>query len=105
MSIRAYLVKKIKIENKEDEIILKRILENKPTFNLNTNKKILKLFQDTNGDNTNDDLIGELIIDQISWSKIINNLPLEEYTNNELKIIKKISHDLKNEKIRYYECF
>ncbi len=105
MSVRAYLVKKIKIENKDNEIIIKRILENKPTFNLNKNKRILKIFQDTHGDNTNEDLIGELIIDQISWSKIIKNLSLDEYTNNEIKIIKKISNDLKNQDIRYYECF
>ena len=105
MGVRAYLVKKVKIENKDNEIIIKRILENKPTFNLNKHEKILKLIQDINGDNTNEDLIGELIIDQISWSKIINKIHLEEYTKNELKIIKKISNDLKNEKIRYYECF
>lgn len=105
MTVKAYLLKKINVKNNKDEIVIERILENEPTFNLNTNKKILELIQKINGDNTNEDLTGELVIDKYTWKKILNNLLKENFTPIELKIIEKITNDLKDREIIYYECF
>lgn len=105
MTVKAYLVKKITSKIEDDEMIIEKKLEKTPTFNLNKHENILKIFQENNGDNTNDDLNGELVIDKDTWQKILNGILTEEYTLDELNIIKKITNDLKNKKIIYYECF
>lgn len=105
MAVKAYLLKKINVKNNDDEIIIERILENKPTFTLNNNERILKLFQESKGDNINEDLTGELTIDRKSWIILLNNILIEEFTPKERNIIKKITKDLKNNGIVFYECF
>ena len=66
--------------------------------------KILKLFLDYGGDNTNDDLNGELTIDKETWPDILNELDYENLTSDELKIVQKITADLDNDEIVFYEC-
>ena len=105
MTVNAYLIKEINTKIKDDNIIIEKILEKTPTFNLNHNQKILELFQEYGCDNTNDDLNGELVIDKYSWEKILNNILPELYTPIELKIIEKITNDLINKEIIYYKCF
>ena len=105
MTVQAYLIKKIDSKIKDDEIIIEKRIEKTPTFNLTKHENILKLFQDYDGDNTNNDLNGELVIDRISWKKILNNLLKEKYTPDELNIIEKITVDLKNKETIFYECF
>ena len=105
MTVQAYLIKKIDSKIKDDEIIIEKRIEKTPTFNLTKHKNILKLFQEYNGDNTNNDLNGELVIDKISWKEILNNLLSEKYTQDELNIIEKINLDFKNKEIVFYECF
>lgn len=104
MTINAHLIKKINLKIKNDELIIEKILEKNPSFNLN-NKKLLEVFQNHEFDNTNSDLNGEIIIDKITWNKISNELQTKINTKNELEIIKKITKDLKNKEIIYYECF
>lgn len=105
MVVKAYLIKTIKTRTEDDELIIEKILEKTPTFNLRTNEKILKLFLDNGFDNTNDDLNGELFMDKETWQEILNSLIPENYSPNDLKIIRKITKDLKDEEIIFYECF
>lgn len=105
MTVNAYLIKKINSKIKDDEIIIEKIIEKTPTFNLNKHENILKLFQNHGSDNTNYDLNGEIVIDKITWKEILNNLLTEKYTSDELNIIEKITNDLKNKEIIFYECF
>ena len=65
----------------------------------------MKLFLDYGGDNTNDDLNGELTMDKETWSNILNELDYENLTPDELKIVQKITTDLDNDEIVFYECF
>lgn len=105
MVVKAYLIKTTNIKTNDNELIIEKILEKKPTFNSRTNGRILKLFLDYGCDNTNDDLNGELFMDKETWQEILTNLTSEDYTEDELKIIQKISDDLANEEIIFYECF
>ena len=105
MTVNAYLIKEIKLKIKDDDLIIEKILERIPTFNLNHDKKILELFQKYGCDDTNDDLNGELIIDKNTWENVLNNISRDLYTPIELKIIAKITNDLKNNEIIYYKCF
>ena len=105
MIVNAYLIKEIEIKTTDDEIILEKILERTPTFNSRRDYKILKLFLDYGGDNTNDDLNGELTMDKETWSNILNELDYENLTPDELKIVQKITTDLDNDEIVFYECF
>lgn len=105
MSVNAYLIKKINVKIKNEEVIIEKILEKTPTFNLNNDMKILELFQEYNCDNTNDDLNGELFIDKNTWITILKRLSCENFSVHELKIIKKITKELNNSEIIYFECF
>ncbi len=105
MVVNAHLIKKIDIKTTDDEIIIEKILEKTPTFNSRRDDKILKLFLDYGCDNTNDDLNGELIMNKETWSDILNELNYENLTSDELKIIQKITTDLTNNEIIFYECF
>lgn len=105
MTVNAHLIKTINLQTTDDEIILEKILERTATFNSRRDYKILKLFLDYGGDNTNDDLNGELTMDKETWSNILNELDYENLTPDELKIIKKITNDLSDDEIVFYECF
>ncbi|MDO5859573.1 hypothetical protein [Methanobrevibacter sp.] len=105
MTVQAYLIKDISSKTKDNEITIEKIIEKTPTFNLNNHENILKLFQSNECDNTNKDLNGELTIDKITWKEILTNLSTEKYTPEELNIIDKITKDLKNKEIIFYECF
>ena len=105
MTVNAHLIKTINLQTTDDEIILEKILERTPTFNSRRDYKILKLFLDYGGDNTNDDLNGELTMDKETWSNILNELDYENLTPDELKIVQKITTDLDNDEIVFYECF
>lgn len=103
MAINAYLIKQININTYNDEIIIEKIIEKNPTFSLTHHEKIFELIQKHDCDNTNEDLTGEIVIDNESWKKVIINLLSDNLTNEELKIIEKISFDLKNKSVVYYE--
>ncbi|MBR0270695.1 MAG: hypothetical protein IJQ68_01700 [Methanobrevibacter sp.] len=105
MSVNAYLIKDLTIQTTDEEIIIKKILEKTPTFNLSHHNKIFQLFQKHNCDNINDDLTGEISIDKETWELILNKLINKQYSNEELDIITKISSDLKNKDYIIYECF
>lgn len=105
MTVNAHLIKTINLQTTDDEIILEKILERTPTFNSRRDYEILKLFLDYGGDNTNDDLNGELTMDKETWSNILNELDYENLTPDELKIVQKITTDLDNDEIVFYECF
>lgn len=105
MSVNAYLIKKINSKTKDNELIIEKILKKTPTFNLNSHSKIWKLLQEHHCDNVNEDLNGEIVIDKYVWKNILNNLSTENYTSEELKIIKNITKELKNKEIIYYDCF
>lgn len=105
MSVRAYLIKYLKINSDETTIKIEKILEKTATFDLTHNEKIFKIFQENEGDHTSSDLNGEIAIDKISWNRFLLNLNKEKYSQEELDIIDKITNDLKNKEIIYYECF
>lgn len=105
MVVQAYKIKAINTRIDDDNIIIEKILEKTPTFNLRKDEKILKLFLDHEFDNTNNDLNGELFMDKETWLDILNKLKPRNYSSNDLKIIEKITKDLKNEEIIFYECF
>lgn len=104
MTIKAYLIKMINMKIKNDEIIIEKKLEKTPAFYLKNNEKLLTQLQKYECNNINDDLNGEIVIDKITWTKILNE-GLEEYTSNELNTIKQITNDLKNNEIIFYNCF
>ena len=101
MSINAYLIKNISLKITENEYIYQKTLEKTPTFSITNNENIFKIFQENNGDNTNADLTGEICIDKESWINTISNL---NTTDEETKIIQKISDDFKNKDTLYYHC-
>ncbi len=105
MTINAHLIKEINIKTNNETIIIEKILEKSPTFNLNRNKKIFELFQEEGYVNLNEDLSGELSMDKQTWEKIVNNLVTNPLSSENLNILKKITLDLKNNEIVYYACF
>ena len=105
MTVNAHLIKTINLKTKDNEIIIEKILERTPTFNSRKDGKIMKLFLDYGCDNTTDDLNGEVFMDKKTWQEILANLTPDDYTFDELNILQKITLDLADEEIVFYECF
>ena len=106
MASKAYLIKETNVKTTDDELILKKkTLEKTPTFNLTNDWKILNLFEEYGSDNTNSDLNGELVMDKDSWTEMLNSITLSEFNSSEMEIIEKITADLKDRKMVFYECF
>ena len=65
----------------------------------------MNLFEEYGSDNTNSDLNGELVMDKDSWTEMLNSITLSEFNSSEMEIIEKITADLKDRKMVFYECF
>ena len=103
VTVRAYLIKKINVKTNEDEMIIEKILEKSPSFSLK-NEKILTIFENNNFTNLNDDLNGEISIDKYSWLKILEDIDYGDFTQKDCLIFEKISNDLSDNDVVYYEC-
>lgn len=98
MSNDAYLLKRIDFKVNEDEFIFKKVFNKNPSFQLK-DKKIISLFP-INEDNPN-----ELVMDRVTWDKIIKNINYDDFNERELDIISNIALEISHNDTLIFELF
>lgn len=105
MSVRAYILRKIDVNFTEENIIFKKIMDNKPLFNVWHNPKIFEIFLDYGCDFSNQDSLGEIMITRSDWMEFKKDFKNEGWTEEELEILNTINNELKEEEDIWCECF
>ncbi|MDO5848228.1 MAG: hypothetical protein Q4P18_01685 [Methanobrevibacter sp.] len=105
MSVRAYILRKVNVKFKDDEIIFERILDRYPLFNVWHHPKIFELFEDYGCDFSNQDAIGEIMLTKKGWKEFVKKFKKDDWSDEELKILETINRELEIDEDIWCECF